>query len=65
MKEKRLPMPVLGLIAGTRGALGAGLALLLGDKLGKGRRKTIGWTLFAIGAASTIPLAMYVLRQNN
>jgi len=65
MKEKRLAMPVIGLIAGTRGALGAGLALLLGDKLGKDRRKTIGWTLVAIGAASTIPLAMYVLRKND
>jgi len=63
MKEKNLALPVLGLIAGTRGMLGAGLGLLLGEKLAKGRRKTIGWTLVAIGAASTIPLAMYVLRK--
>jgi hypothetical protein len=61
MKKRTLTLPEIGLIAGTRGALGAGLALLLADKLSKDRRKVIGWTLFAIGAASTVPLALHVL----
>ena len=33
MKETRLTLPELALIAGTRAALGAGVALLLGDLL--------------------------------
>jgi len=61
MKKRTLTLPEIGLIAGTRGALGAGLALLLADKLSKDRRKIIGWTLFAIGAASTVPLVFHVL----
>ena len=64
MKKRTLTLPEIGLIAGTRGALGAGLALLLADKLGKNRRKVIGWTLFAIGAASTIPLVHHVLSHS-
>ena len=60
MKETRLTMPEIGLIAATRGMLGAGLALLLGPKLDENRRKTIGKTLLLIGALSTIPLAIDV-----
>ena len=33
-----------------------GLALLLADKLDVGQRKAIGWTLFAVGLLTTIPL---------
>ena len=46
MKETRLIMPALGLIAGTRAALGGGVAHLLADKLTKEQRKAVGWTLF-------------------
>ena len=56
-------MPEIGLIAGTRGMLGAGVALLLADKLDKDRRKAVGWTLFLIGALSTIPLVKDVLSK--
>jgi hypothetical protein len=61
MRKAELTLPEIGLIAGTRGMLGAGVALLLGDKLNKDQRKAIGWTLFLIGAISTIPLVMGVL----
>ena len=64
MKERKLTLPELGLIAGTRGALGAGIALLLADKLNRDQRQAVGWTLFLVGALSTIPLAMNVLGQN-
>ncbi len=35
--------------------------MLLADKINDDRRKAIGWTLFIIGALSTIPLAIEVL----
>ena len=61
MKHVELTVPELALIAGTRGALGAGIALLLADRLSTEQRNAVGWTLFAIGALSTIPLALNVL----
>jgi len=60
MKQTRLTMPEIGLIAATRGMLGAGLALLLAEKLPRDRRKAVGWALFLVGGLSTIPLAMDV-----
>lgn len=61
MKEIRLTMPEVAFIAGTRAALGGGLALLLADRIGSKQRKTIGWTLFLVGSITTVPLAMLVL----
>jgi hypothetical protein len=61
MKKAELSLPEIALIGGTRGMLGAGIALLLADKLNQGQRKAIGWTLFLVGAISTIPLAVEVL----
>jgi len=61
MKTIRLTFPELGLVAGTRGILGAGVALLLADRLSPDRRKAVGWTLFLIGAVITVPLLMEVL----
>jgi H+/gluconate symporter-like permease len=58
MKETRLILPELGLIAGTRVALGGGVALLLAEKLNKEQRKAVGWTLFLVGAITTIPLVI-------
>ena len=64
MRETRLTLPELALIAGTRVALGAGLGLLLADRLPDDRRKAIGWTLVLVGAVSTIPLAIEVLGKS-
>jgi hypothetical protein len=61
MKTVELALPELALVAGTRGLLGAGLALLLADRLTVDQRKAVGWTLFVVGALSTIPLAIQVL----
>lgn len=63
MKRTELTMPELALIAGTRGMLGAGVALLLANKLSEGERKAVGWTLFLVGAISTIPLAIEVFSK--
>jgi len=60
MRETHLTLPELALVAGTRAALGAGLALLLGDRLERGQRRTLGWALTLVGAVTTIPLAMQV-----
>jgi hypothetical protein len=61
MRETRITLPELALVAGTRVALGAGLGLLLGGRLPEGERRAIGWTLLLVGALSTIPLALEVL----
>jgi hypothetical protein len=63
MKERGLTMPELILIAGTRVALGAGLGLLIGDKLRSDVRKGAGWALLGVGALTTIPLVMGVLSK--
>jgi hypothetical protein len=63
MTRTELTFPELGLLAGTRGMLGAGLGLLLGHKLNPDQRKAVGWTLAAIGVLSTIPLAYIVFSR--
>jgi EamA domain-containing membrane protein RarD len=63
MRKTELTMPELGLIAGTRGLLGAGLGLLLADKLNQDQRRAVGWTLFLVGAVTTIPLALHVFSK--
>jgi len=63
MKKTELTLPELALIAGTRGMLGAGAALLLASKLNNDQRKAVGWTLFLTGALSTIPLAIGVISK--
>jgi len=65
MKETTLPLPQLGLIAATRGMLGAGIGLLLADKLAPEARKAAGVTLLAVGILTTIPLAMQVFGGAN
>jgi hypothetical protein len=60
MKPVTLTVPELGLVVGTRAALGAGLALLLGDRLNPEQRRSVGWTLVAVGVVTTVPLLMEV-----
>jgi hypothetical protein len=61
MFTTELRLPELALLAGTRGLLGAGVGLLLADKLTDERRKGVGWALVAVGVLTTVPLAMMVL----
>jgi hypothetical protein len=51
------------LIGGTRAALGAGVALLLGSRLNEDQRKAVGWTLLAVGAITTVPIAAQLIRS--
>jgi len=59
--ERRLSIPELALIAGTRVALGVGIGLLLSDRLNRDQRKAAGLALVGIGAATTIPLAISII----
>lgn len=63
MLETRISIPELALIAGTRAALGAGVALIFGEKLTKDQRKAVGWTLFVVGVATTVPLLADVIAR--
>ena len=65
MKKRTLTIPDLALIAGTRIAIGAGIGLLLADRLNEDRRKGAGWALLAVGALTTIPLVMKVLGKSS
>jgi len=62
MKTVTPDLPVLGFVIVTRAALAAGIALLASHRLGVDRRRTIGLALVAIGAATTIPAALSVVR---
>jgi hypothetical protein len=60
MKTVILTLPEIALLAGTRAALGAGVGLLLSERLNSEQRQSVGWTLVAIGLLTTIPLALEV-----
>ena len=60
MRKTELTIPEIGLIALTRVALGAGVGLLLSEKLDRSARRAAGIALLAVGAATTFPLAMEV-----
>jgi hypothetical protein len=61
MNRIPLSIPEVAVIAGTRAALGAGMGLLLADRLDRDQRRAIGWTLFAVGAVSTAPILVQLL----
>ena len=63
MRERSLTIPELFLIAGTRVALGAGLGLLIGNKLDRDVRKGAGWALLGMGVFTTIPIAISLFRK--
>ncbi len=60
MIATELRLSELALVAATRGMLGAGIGLLLADKLSNQQRKGAGMALVAIGALTTIPLAVLI-----
>jgi ABC-type dipeptide/oligopeptide/nickel transport system permease subunit len=63
ISKATMSVPELALIAGTRAILGIGLGLLLADRLNLDQRKAVGWTMFAIGAISTIPLGIEIFGE--
>jgi hypothetical protein len=65
MTDKNVTLPQLMLIAGTRVALGAGIGLLVADKLNPQARKGAGSALFAVGALTTVPLVMGIMSRSH
>jgi hypothetical protein len=63
MRRTSLSIPEIAIIAGTRGMLGAGVGLLLANRLSSEQRRAVGWTLFAIGALSTIPIGVQLFQS--
>jgi len=61
LAKRELTIPEIMLIAGTRVALGAGIGLLLSDRLNKDQRRGAGWALLAVGVITTIPIVTGVL----
>jgi hypothetical protein len=61
MKRVALSVPEIALIGGTRAAFGAGVALLLADRLSDDQRRGAGWALLAIGAVSTVPIVAQII----
>ncbi len=47
--------PELAFIIATRAMIGAGIALLLADRLSVEQRKSVGSTLTVVGLVTTIP----------
>ena len=60
MKRLDLSFPEFGFIVATRAALGAGIGLLLSQRLPRRRRKAVGAALVAVGALTTIPAAFAI-----
>jgi len=63
MNNVVLNFPTFGFVVATRAMLGMGLGLLLAERIPEDRRRAIGMTLVAIGAATTIPAAVAVVRS--
>ena len=55
--------PVLGFVVMTRAALAFGVGLLVADRIPADRRRRIGATLVAIGAATTVPAIVTLMRR--
>jgi hypothetical protein len=62
MKYLVLDPRMLGFIVSTRAVLGMGIGLLVSGTFAAARRRAVGATLVAIGAATTIPAAFFVIR---
>jgi len=56
-----LNLPTLGFVVMTRAMLGVGIGLLLSERLSAEQRRAVGFTLFMVGAATTIPAALAIL----
>ena len=63
LTERAFTIPEIMLIAGTRVALGAGIGLLISDRLNGDQRKAAGWALFGVGVLTTIPIVRCVLAK--
>ncbi len=63
MTAKALTIPEIALMLGTRVALGIGIGLLLSSKLRGDTRRGAGWALVGIGALTTVPIVINVVKK--
>jgi hypothetical protein len=64
MRTFDVSLPEVAFIAGTRGLLGAGIGLLAAEYFNSAdTRRAVGWTLLAIGALTTVPIALTVISR--
>ena len=62
MLTTRLVLPEVGALALTRAALGVGAGLLVAERMPPSVRRRVGWTLLAVGVATTAPLVARIVR---
>ena len=63
MPKHLFTTPEIAMIAGTRVALGLGIGMLLSGRLSREQRKAAGLALFIVGAASTVPFVLSLVRD--
>jgi len=61
MKTVVLNLPTFGFVVATRAILGAGVGLLLSERLSAEQRRAVAFTLIGVGVATTVPALMAVL----
>ena len=61
MREISLSVPEIGLMVGTRVALGVGIGLVLSNRLNKDERKAAGLALLAVGIMTTVPIIINII----
>lgn len=64
-KEKTVTVPEIALIAATRGLIGFGAGLLLASRIERKPRRVVGWSLFLLGLASTVPIAIHLFGKKD
>lgn len=65
MQRRSLSIPELAINSGTRAALGAGVGMLVSEFMTREQRRAVGWTLVAVGAATTIPIIVQLISPHD
>lgn len=63
--ERKLTLPEIALVAGTRAFLGIGIGLLISSRLTDDQRKGAGLALTLVGVVTGIPLALEIIGHKN
>ena len=63
MRETRISVVELGLMGATRALLGLGVGILIARHIARDRHSAVGGTLVILGALSTIPFAIRLLKR--
>ena len=63
MRTFEASVPEAAFVAVTRGMAGAGVGLLVAGLVSPDVRRAIGWTLLAIGAITTLPIAATLISR--